>query len=101
MLTTDASEWEKRPELRLDRPAETGPANWLLVAGFFVFVALFVVSAGFRRFVNSVLLGILLSSGRGRSGGYGGGSWGGGGGGGGGFSGGGGSSGGGGASGSW
>ena len=74
------------------------------IAAFFGFFTLFVVSPGFRRFVNNVLLGILVSSGGSRSGGHsrggysGGGSWGGGGGG---FSGGGGSSGGGGASGGW
>ena len=74
------------------------------IAAFFGFFTLFVVSRGFRRFVNNVLLGILVSSGGSRSGGHsrgaysGGGSWGGGGGG---FSGGGGSSGGGGASGGW
>jgi uncharacterized protein len=104
VLTTDASEWEKRPDLRLDRQPDTGPPDWLLMAAFFSFVALFVVSTGFRRLVNNVLLGLLVSSGGSRSGGYsrggysGGRSWGGGGGG---FSGGGGSSGGGGASGSW
>jgi uncharacterized protein len=102
VLTTDASEWEARPELRLDRQPDTGPPGWLLFAAFFGFVTIFVVSAGFRRFVNNVLLALLLSSGGSRSGGYsrggGGGSWSGGGGG---FSGGGGSSGGGGASGSW
>ena len=101
VLTTDASEWEKRPELRLDRQSGAGPPNWILMAGFFAFLALFVISSGFRRFVSNVLLGILLSSGSSRSRGgrsSGGGSWGGGGGG---FSGGGGSSGGGGASGGW
>ncbi len=106
VLTTDASEWEARPDLRLDRRPEAGPPDWLLMAAFFGFVTLFIVSRGFRRLVNNVLLAILVSSGSGRSGGHsrggysGGGSWGGGGGGGG-FSGGGGSSGGGGASGSW
>ena len=104
VLTTDASEWEARPDLRLDRQPDTGPPGWLLTGAFFGFFVLFVVSRGFRRLVSNVLLGILLSSGGGRSGGpsrggySGGGSWGGGGGG---FSGGGGSSGGGGASGGW
>jgi len=104
VLTTDASEWEARPELRLDRQPEAGAPAWLLIALFFGFVTLFIVSRRFRRLVNNVLLGLLVSSGGGRSGGYsrggysGGGS---GGGGGGGFSGGGGSSGGGGASGGW
>ncbi len=103
VLTTDASEWEQRPELRLDRAPESGPTNWFLVVAFVVFVAFCIISRGFRRVVSQVLLGLLLSSGGGRSRGYPGGgsrggSWGGGGGG---FSGGGGSSGGGGASGSW
>jgi uncharacterized protein len=104
VLTTDASEWEARPDLRLDRRPETGPPGWLLIGGFFAFFALFVLSRGFRRLVNNVLLALLVSSANSRAGGYprgrssGGGSWGGGGGG---FSGGGGSSGGGGASGGW
>jgi uncharacterized protein len=103
VLTTDASEWEARPDLRLDRQPDAGPPDWLLIAAFFGFVMLFIVSSGFRRLVNTLLLGLLLNSGGGRSGGpsrggNSGGSWGGGGGG---FSGGGGSSGGGGASGGW
>jgi uncharacterized protein len=105
VLTTDASEWQARPDLRLDRRPEPGPPDWLLVAAFFGFVTLFVVSRGFRRLVSNVLLAILVSAGNGRPGGgtsrggySGGGSWGGGGGG---FSGGGGWSGGGGAWGSW
>ena len=105
VLTTDASEWEARPDLRLDRRPETGPPDWFLLTLFFGFFTLFFVSPGFRRLVNNVLLGLLVSSGGGRSGGYSrggysgsrGGGWSGGGG----FSGGGGSSGGGGASGSW
>jgi uncharacterized protein len=101
VLTTDASEWEARPELRLDREPGAEIPGWLVIGGLLAFIALSVVSPGFRRFAGNVLLGILLSSGGGRGrGGYsGGGSWGGGGGGG--FSGGGGSSGGGGASGGW
>ncbi len=105
VLTTDASEWQARPDLRLDRRPETGPPGWLLMAGFLAFFTLLAVSPGFRRLVNTILLGLLVSAGnsgpgypRGRSSG---GSWGGGGRGGGGFSGGGGSSGGGGASGGW
>jgi uncharacterized protein len=101
VLTTDASEWEARPDLRLDRQPEAEAPAWLLMALFFGFVTLLAVSRGFRRFVNTALLAALVSSGgsgsgrpsRGRS--SGGGSWGGG------FSGGGGSSGGGGASGGW
>jgi uncharacterized protein len=103
VLTTDASEWQKRPSLRLDRQPDADPAGWILTTGLFVFLLLFLVWPGFRWFVLNVLLNILASSGTSRSsGGYSGGGYSGGGySGGGGFSGGGGSSGGGGASGSW
>jgi uncharacterized protein len=93
VLTTDASEWEKRPSLRLDNQPGIDPVNWIIVLIVIVVIVLLMVSPGFRWFFFNVALNILLSSGRG------GGSFGGGGGGG--FSGGGGSSGGGGASGSW
>jgi uncharacterized protein len=96
VLTTDASEWEKRPTLRLDSQPANDPVNWVLILIVIVIIVLLVVSPGFRWFFFNVALNILLSSGGSRSGG---GSFGGGGGGG--FSGGGGSSGGGGASGSW
>lgn len=94
VLTTDSSEWQKRPSLRLDSPSSEQFPPWLFVAGLLVVVALAIISPGFRWF----LLGILMNSG-GRSGG--GGSSSGGRSSGGGFSGGGGSSGGGGASGRW
>jgi len=98
VLTTDAADWESRPDLRLDRAPDAPEApGWLLTGVLLAFFALFVVSPGFRRFVSNVLLAILLSSGGPPRGGSRG-SWGGGGGG---FSGGGGSSGGGGASGGW
>jgi uncharacterized protein len=97
VLTTDASEWQKRPSLRLDSQETRDPVSWLLVAGLIALVTLLIVSPGFRWFVLNVVLNILLNSGGSRGGGgsFGGSS------GGGGFSGGGGSSGGGGASGSW
>jgi len=98
VLTTDASDWQKRPSLRLDNQQNSDPSNWLLIAGLIGIVILLIVSSGFRWFFFNVALSILFNSGRsGASGGFaGGGSSGGGG-----FSGGGGSSGGGGASGSW
>jgi uncharacterized protein len=93
VLTTDASEWQQRPALRLDAQQTVDPGSWVLIVGLIILVALLVVSPGFRWFFFNVALNILLSSGgsssRGGSSG------------GGGFSGGGGSSGGGGASGSW
>ena len=103
VLTTDESEWQKRPDLRLDRREELDVGNWIIIAAFFAFITFFIISRRFRWFVTNVLFNLLVNSGGTSSrGGYsGGGSWGSGGGGGGGFSGGGGSSGGGGASGSW
>jgi uncharacterized protein len=95
VLTTDASEWQKRPSLRLDSRETRDPVSWLLVAGLIALVTLLIVSPGFRWFFLNVVLNILLNSGGSRGGG---GSFGSGGGG---FSGGGGSSGGAGASGSW
>jgi uncharacterized protein len=93
VLTTDASEWQQRPSLRLDKQQTTDPATWLLLAALLVLVTLLIVSPDFRWLFLSLVLNILASSGRSSSGGgY---STGGG------FSGGGGSSGGGGASGSW
>jgi uncharacterized protein len=93
VLTTDASEWQQRPSLRLDNQQKSDPMSWLLMAGLIALVTLLIVSPGFRWFFLNVALNILLNSGG--SGGRGGFSSGGG------FSGGGGSSGGGGASGSW
>lgn len=93
VLTTDSSEWEKKPSLRLDSAQNNDPANWLIVAGLIVLIILLIVSPTFRWIFFNFLVQAALSSGS--SSGGGGGS------GGGGFSGGGGSSGGGGASGSW
>ncbi len=96
VLTTDSSEWQQRPSLRLDEPSSPQVPDWVILVGLLAVIVLAIVSPGFRGF----LLGILMSSGSGRS--SGGGGWSSGGGSsGGGFSGGGGSSGGGGASGSW
>jgi uncharacterized protein len=93
VLTTDASEWQKRPSLRLDNQQTTDPATWLLIAALIALFTLLVVSPGFRWLFLNLVLNILVSSGGSRSGGgYSSG---------GGFSAGGGSSGGGGASGSW
>lgn len=101
VLTTDASEWQKRPSLRLDYQQPVDPASWILFAGLLVFFILLMVSPTFRWLFSNVMLAVLASSGS-SGGSSSGGSYSGGGySGGGGFSGGGGSSGGGGASGSW
>jgi uncharacterized protein len=98
VLTTDSSEWQQRPSLRLDNQQSPDFADWVLIALLIGLVTLLIVSPGFRWFFLNVALNILVNSGGSRGGGgfSSGGSSGGGG-----FSGGGGSSGGGGASGSW
>lgn len=93
VLTTDASEWQQRPSLRLDNQQTSDPTNWVVIAALIILVLLLIVSPGFRWVFLNLVLNVLASSGG--SGSRGGSS------GGGGFSGGGGSSGGGGASGSW
>jgi uncharacterized protein len=93
VLTTDASEWQQRPSLRLDNQPAPDWITWLLIAAAIALGTLLIVSPGFRWFFLNVALNILLNSGSSRGGGRVSG--------GGGFSGGGGSSGGGGASGSW
>jgi uncharacterized protein len=100
VLTTDASEWEPPPRIRLDEQQTFDVFDWFLLAGGLAFLGLLAVSPGFRWAFFNVALNLLLNSGSNRSGGFSGGR----GGGfspGGGFSGRGGSSGGGGASGSW
>jgi uncharacterized protein len=92
VLTTDASEWQQRPSLRLDNVQTSDPTNWILIAVLIVVFTLLIVWPGFRWFMLGMAMNILLSSGSSSSGSSSGG---------GGFSGGGGSSGGGGASGSW
>src|SRR5882724_9806259 len=101
VLTTDASEWQKRPSLRLDSQQTTDSVSWLLLLAIIAFITLLAGSPRFRWFFFNVLLNVALSSASSRGRYSGGGSFSGGGFSGGGFSGGGGSSGGGGASGSW
>jgi len=95
VLTTDASEWEKRPALRVDNAPADANLNWLVaVIGGLIIIGM-IISPTFRWFVLTMLWSIATSSGSSSSSS---GGWSSGGGG---FSGGGGSSGGGGASGSW
>jgi uncharacterized protein len=92
VLTTDSSEWQQRPELRLDSQPGSDPVSWVLMVGLIGLVILLMASPSFRWFFLNFLLSSAIS-GSSRGGGFSSGS--------GGFSGGGGSSGGGGASGSW
>jgi uncharacterized protein len=94
VLTSDASEWQERPSLRLDSSPANDPVPWFVIVLVIIVIILLIVSPGFRWFFFNVVLNILLSA-RTSSGGSSSSSSGGG------FSGGGGSSGGGGASGSW
>lgn len=96
VLTTDASEWQQRPALRLDNQQTRDPTDWLLFLAACVFIVLLIGWPGFRWFVLGMALNILTSSGgSSSSGGFSSSDSGGR------FSGGGGDSGGGGASGSW
>jgi uncharacterized protein len=98
VLTTDASEWQQRPSLRLDHDPSDEAAGWLLLGFVLLFFSALIFWPAFRCFCFNLLLNVGFSA---ATGGFSGGGGGGGGGDGGGFSGGGGSSGGGGASGSW
>ncbi len=95
VLTTDSSEWQQRPSLRLDAQQTTDPATLVLILALIIITILCVVSPGFRWVFFNIVLNVVFSAAGSRSGegGFAGG--------GGGFAGGGGSSGGGGASGSW
>ena len=96
VLTTDSSEWQQRPSLRVDSEPASAPVNWLVVVIVVAVIGLMIVSPTFRW----IVLTMLMSGRSGGSGGPGGGGFSSGSSGGG-FAGGGGSSGGGGASGSW
>ena len=91
VLTTDASEWERKPSLRMDVEPLPEWMNWLITAALIALVTGCIISPGFRWLVLNIVLNVLINSrGMRGGGGFGGG-----------FGGGGGSSGGGGASGSW
>jgi uncharacterized protein len=100
VLTTDSSDWQKRPELRVDKKAGADDFSPWIAALIFIVILILILRSPHRSDILSFLAGMLLS-GSGGSGGSGG-NWGGGAGGSDdSFSGGGGSSGGGGASGDW
>jgi uncharacterized protein len=94
VLTTDSSDWQKRPSLRVDSEPASAHINWLVILAIVGMIGLMIVSPTFRW----MALAMLMSGRSSGSGGFGGGGFSTGGGG---FAGGGGSSGGGGASGSW
>src|SRR5215467_6948249 len=55
VLTTDASEWQKRPSVRVDREQKTDPGVWLLLGALFVFVVALLISPSLRAFVFGML----------------------------------------------
>jgi uncharacterized protein len=95
VLTTDSSDWQKRPELRAVSQGKSESYAPLIALIIFVIIVILILRSSHRSDILSFLAGMLLS------GGGGGGGWSSGGGSDDSFSGGGGSSGGGGASGSW
>jgi uncharacterized protein len=52
VLTTDVSEWQKRPALRLDRQQTSDPAGWLLMLPLIMFILLIFISPGLRKFLR-------------------------------------------------
>src|SRR5450759_2059434 len=58
VLTTDASEWQQRPALRLDNQQTRYPTDWLLFLAACVFIVLLIVWPGFRWFVLGMALNI-------------------------------------------
>src|SRR5450631_3239866 len=62
VLTTEASEWQKRPSLRLDNQQTTDPTTWLLIAALIALFTLLIVSPGFRWLFLNLVLNILVSS---------------------------------------
>jgi uncharacterized protein len=61
VLTTDASEWQQKPSLRLDAAQTSDPTNWILLAALFGLIVLLIVSPGFRSFFFNFLLSAALS----------------------------------------
>src|SRR5471032_2727244 len=56
VLTTDASEWQKRPSLRLDSQQTTDPTTWFLIAALIALGILLIVSPGFRWLFLNLLV---------------------------------------------
>src|SRR6202140_4294330 len=51
VLTTDSSEWQQRPELRLDSQPGSDPVSWVLIVGVIGLVILLIASPSFRWFL--------------------------------------------------
>ncbi len=67
VLTTDSSEWQQRPSLRVDSEPASAPVNWLVIVVIIAVSGLMIVSPAFRWLV----IGMLMSGRGGGSGGLG------------------------------
>jgi uncharacterized protein len=63
VLTTDSSEWQQKPSLRLDHQQNPDPAIWWLLGIAVIVIGLSIVSPGFRWFFFNFVLSMLFSSG--------------------------------------
>ncbi len=63
VLTTDASEWQTRPDLRLDSDPSKNSADWFMTMLFIAFVTMFIVWPGFRWLVLNAVINIMINSG--------------------------------------
>src|ERR1043166_4465591 len=63
VLTTDASEWQKRPSLRVDAEQTPDVGVWLLIGALFVFLAALLISPSLRSFFITLLAARTLSGG--------------------------------------
>ena len=61
VLTTDASEWQKRPSLRLDSQETHDPVGYIVVFGLIALVILLIVSPGFRWLFFNIVANAALS----------------------------------------
>ena len=55
VLTTDASEWQQKPSLRLDHDTAPDAGEYILLGLLLVLIVLLIVSPGFRWFFFNVL----------------------------------------------
>jgi uncharacterized protein len=53
VLTTDASEWQKRPALRLDTNQTFNPAIWLVLLFLCIFIFIIIWLPGMHRFLEA------------------------------------------------
>ena len=65
VLTTDSSDWQKRPDLRADRQGQTDSYAPLIALVIFVIIVILILRSPHRSDILSFLAGMLLSGGGG------------------------------------